>query len=322
MPRAEQRWDPQHLDDLTGRAYLVTGSNAGLGYCACEQLVRAGARVFMTGRNPNRLAAARGALHRRVPDAAAAAVETLLLDTTNLGSVRAAAATVRGRGGLDGVLLNAGIVHPPKTRETTVDGHEVVFATNVLGHFALAGEMLTTLAASSGRMVWVGSMSTALTPYDPVDPQLVTGYSAWRAYVQSKIATTALGFEADRRLRAAKVPVTSVVAHPGYSTSGRTPGIVGVNAPTKMTRFADNLQAPIAQSKEHGAWSLVRALIDPTIEGGEFWGPKTGSRGAPKRHTAARITRDLEVADRLWRASEAATGVRWPLAKAAKVAAV
>jgi len=314
-------WDPRSLPDLSGRAYLVTGSNAGLGFFASEQLVRAGARVYMTGRHPNRLAAARAAVRRRVPDAAPDATETLMLDTSNLGSVRSAAASVRGKGGLDGVLLNAGIVHPPKSRETTLDGHEVVFATNALGHFALAGELLTVLAARRGRMVWVGSMSTSLTPYDPVDPQLVEGYSAWRAYVQSKIATMALGFEADRRLRAADVPVESVVAHPGYSTSGRTPGIAGVNAPSRATRFADNLQAAITQSKEHGAWPLVRALVDPDIEGGEFWGPRTVARGEPRRQKAARITRDLAVADRLWHAAEDATGVRWPFEKAAEAAA-
>ncbi len=320
MPRAESRWDPQHLPDLTGRSYLITGSNTGIGYFSAEQLLRAGARVIMTGRNPNRLAAARAAIHRRTADVAPAAVETLLLDTSNLGSVRAAAASARMGGPLDGLLLNAGIVHPPKTRQTTPDGHEVVFATNVLGHFALAGELLTALAGASGRMVWVGSMSTALTPYNPVDPQLVTGYSGWRAYVQSKIATTALGFEADRRLRDAGVAVSSVVAHPGYSTSGRTPGIVGVNSPTKLTRFADNLQAVMSQSKEHGAWSLVRALVDEDIDGGEFWGPKSGGRGAPRQQTAAKITRDPAIAERLWRACEEATGVRWPLAKAARVA--
>lgn len=314
-------WDPRSLPDLTGRVYLVTGSNAGLGYFSSEQLVRAGARVYMTGRNPNRLSAARAAIRRRVPDAAADAAETLVLDTSNLGSVRSAAASVRGRGGLDGVLLNAGIVHPPKSRETTVDGHEVVFATNALGHFALAGELLTALADRDGRMVWVGSMSTSLTPYDPVDPQLTTGYTAWRAYVQSKIATTALGFEADRRLRAAGLRVSSVVAHPGYSTSGRTPGIAGVNAPTRVKRFRDNLQAAIAQSKEHGAWSLVRALVDPDIDGGEFWGPLTVARGIPRRQTPSRITRDDEVAVRIWKAAEHATGVRWPFAKAAARAA-
>lgn len=309
-------WDPRSLPDLTGRAYLVTGSNAGLGYFASEQLVRAGARVYMTGRHPNRLAAARAAVRRRVPDAAPGATETLVLDTSNLGSVRSAAASIRGKGGLDGVLLNAGIVHAPKERQMTVDGHELVLATNALGHFALAGELLRPLADRSGRMVWVGSMSTSLTPYDPVDPQLVEGYSAWRAYVQSKVATTVLGFEADRRLRAAGVPVESVVAHPGYSTSGRTPGITGVNAPTRAKRFRDNLQAPIAQSKEHGAWSLVRALIDPDVEGGEFWGPRTVARGEPRRQRASRITYDADVAARVWRAAEEATGVRWPFEKA------
>ena len=315
-------WDPRSLPDLSGRVYLVTGSNAGLGYFASEQLVRAGAHVLMSARHPNRLSAARAAIRRRVPDAAPDATEPLILDTSNLGSVRSAAASVRGKGALDGVLLNAGIVHAPKERETTVDGHEVVFATNALGHYALAGELLTALAEASGRMVWVGSMSTSLTPYDPVDPQLADGYSAWRAYVQSKVATTALGFEADRRLRVAGVPVSSVVAHPGYSTGGRTPGIVGVNEPSRAKRFADNLQAAMAQSKEHGAWPLVRALSDPDVDGGEFWGPRTGTRGEPRRQTASKITRDLDVAARLWEVAETATGVRWPFEVAARRSSV
>jgi NAD(P)-dependent dehydrogenase (short-subunit alcohol dehydrogenase family) len=314
----DQAWDPENLPDLTGRTYLVTGANAGLGYFSCEQLVRAGARVFMTGRSPNRLMAARAAVRRRIGDAADR-IETLLLDTSNLGSVRAAAATVAARGALDGLLLNAGIVHPPKERETTGDGNEVVFATNVLGHFALAGELLTSLAAASGRMVWLASMSTSLWAYDPLDPQLVEGYTPWRAYVQSKVATAALGLEADRRLRAARVSVASVIAHPGYSTSGRTTGIAGVNSPSRASRFADNLQVAITQSKERGAWTLVRALADPGIESGEFWGPRLVARGGPRRGTASKIARDPEIAERLWDVCEQATRVRWPLERAARV---
>jgi NAD(P)-dependent dehydrogenase (short-subunit alcohol dehydrogenase family) len=306
-------WDPENLPDLTGHTYLVTGSTAGLGYFASEQLVRAGARVIMTGRNPNRLVTARAAVERRVPDAASVGpTETLLLDTSNLGSVRAAAATARARGRIDGLLLNAGIVHAPRTRETTYGGNEVVFATNVLGHFALAGALLTALSAASGRMVWVGSLSTAISPYDPVDPQLVEGYSPWRAYVQSKIATSALGFEADRRLRAAGVPVSSVVAHPGYAISGRTPGIHGVNQPSRWSRFVDNLQAPVTQSKEDGAWPLVRALADPVVNGGEFWGPRGLVRGRPTRQRPSRITRNTEIAERLWRFCEETSGIHWP----------
>lgn len=321
---ARREWDPRNLPDLAGRTYLVTGSNAGLGFFASEQLARAGAHVIMTGRNPNRLAAARAAIEGRGADASAAAggvadvsVETLLLDTSNLGSIRAAAATVRNRRGIDGVLLNAGVVHPPKSRETTPDGHEIVFATNVLGHFALAGELLVPLAQARGRMVWIGSLSTSIWQYDPVDPQLVDTYSPWRAYVQSKIASVALGLEAERRLTAAGVPVRSVVAHPGYSTSGRSVGIHGVNEPSRGARFVDNLMAPMTQSKEHGAWPLVRALVDPGVSGGEFWGPRFGTKGEPRRGSASRVTRDAAVAERLWRTCEEATGVKWPLADAA-----
>jgi NAD(P)-dependent dehydrogenase (short-subunit alcohol dehydrogenase family) len=314
VTRAE--WNPRQLPDLTGRTYAVTGATKGLGFFSCEQLARAGAHVVLTGRHPNRLVTARAALVGRVPDAS---VETLLLDTSKLGSVRAAAASLGARGGLDGLLLNAGVVHPPRARET-VDGNELVFATNVLGHFALAGELLKSLAIRRGRMVWVGSMSTSMWKYDPVDPQLVTGYSPWRAYVQSKVGTAALGFEADRRLREAGVPVRSLVAHPGYSMGGRTAGIRGVNEPSRVKRFVAHLQSPINQSKEHGAWALVRALTDPDAVGGEFWGPGLVSRGEPRRARAAALTRDPEVADRLWRLCEEATGVRWPFGKAARAA--
>lgn len=306
------------LPDLAGRTYLITGSNKGLGFFSAEHLVRAGARVIMTGRNPNRLASARAALRARNPDAAPDLAETLLLDTSNLGSVRAAAASVRGRRRLDGALLNAGVVHPPATRQTTADGHEVVFATTVLGHFALAGELLTTLAPTAGRLVWVGSVSTSLWRYDPTDPHLVEGYTPWRAYVQSKVAAGAIGLEADRRLRAEHVPVASVIAHPGYSISGRTVSIPDLNEPTRLTRLVDGLQAPISQSKERGALPLVHALAGDDVESGSVWGPSLVVHGMPRAARASKVTRDRDIAARMWLAAEEATGVRWPFEKAAK----
>jgi NAD(P)-dependent dehydrogenase (short-subunit alcohol dehydrogenase family) len=309
-------WDPEHLPDLSGRVYLVTGANAGLGYFSSEQLARAGAHVIMSGRNPNRLAASRAAIGRRVDGAS---VETLLLDTSNLGSVRAAAASTGARARIDGVMLNAGIVHPPRERMLTADaGRELVLATNVLGHFVLAAELLVSLTRSRGRIVWLGSMATRLGAYDPVDLELREGYTGWRAYAQSKVAVQVLGFEADRRLREAGIPVKSVVAHPGYSVSGRTPGIHGVNTPSRAARFNANLLAPVTQSKEDGAWSPVRALVDPNIDGGEYWGPASITRGEPRRQTASKTSLDPTVGARVWADCERLTGIQWPFAKAAR----
>lgn len=313
---ARDDWDPDDLPDLSGRRYLVTGSNAGLGFFSCLQLAGAGAHVIMSGRNPSRLSRARAAILRQVPDAD---LETLALDTSNLGSVRAAAATVRGRVGLHGVMLNAGIVHPPKIRQVTRDGHELVIATNALGHYALAGALLPALAAARGRMVWLGSISTTLFPWDPVDPELVHGYTPWRAYVQSKVATSALGFEADRRLRAASVPVASLVAHPGYSLGGRTRRIPGVNAPSRRKRFIGGLQAAVAQSKERGAWPPVRALVDPDAEGGQYWGPARTYTGSPALANPSRVIVDPDVGARVWHYAEHATRTEWPYLKARKI---
>jgi hypothetical protein len=252
---------PDAAPDLTGRRYLVTGSTAGLGFFASLQLAGAGAHVIMTGRNPNRLASARAAVRRQVPDAS---VETLLLDTSNLGSVRAAAATVRGGRACTGCCSTP---DRPPAQAPRDDGRRSRDRLRDERARPLRARRRTAAAArrGRGRMVWVGSMSTTLA-LRPHRPELENEYTPWRAYVQSKVATTALGFEADRRLRAASVPwrassriraMRSADAH-GHPRNQRA---------LRAKRFVDNLQAPITQSKEHGAWPLVRALVDPDAEG-------------------------------------------------------
>ncbi|MFT4234644.1 MAG: SDR family NAD(P)-dependent oxidoreductase [Microbacterium sp.] len=317
--------DPR-LPDQSGRTYLVTGGNKGLGFFACELLARTGAHVILSGRHPNRLAAAHDALEARVPGAS---IETLLLDVANPGSVRAAAASVRGglfqRARLDGVLFNAGIVHPPSHRETTRDGRELVFATNALGHFVLAAELLTTLAKSAStawtpRMVWLGSMSTRWGNRDPIDFQLERGYSAWRAYMQSKVVVEAIGFEANTRLRDAGVPVESVVAHPGFSRGGLTEQVTGVNEPSAAKRMRDRLQSPLAQSKARGAAPLVRALIGPDVSGGDYWGPRRLLKGDPARQPRPVVSSNAEVREQVWAECERLSGTEWPFARAARAA--
>ncbi|WP_040167231.1 SDR family NAD(P)-dependent oxidoreductase [Microbacterium gorillae] len=315
-------WDDEDLPDQTGRVFLITGATAGLGYFASEQLARAGAHVILSGRNPNRLQAARAALLRRVTNAS---TESILLDVTKSGSIRSAAATLRSRDRLDGVILNAGLVHPPQRRQSA-EGHELVLQTNVLGHFALAGELLPALAKTAkrrpgARMVWLGSVAVASWRSTELAPELESGYSVHRAYVQSKFLTQALAAEADRRLREAGNPVGSVLAHPGYSLGGRSPGVRGVNEPGRLKRFLDNLQTPIAQSKELGAAAEVRALIDPSVQSGDMVGPLAGFRGTPRvtargeRNRITRISEQPEVGAQAWEFCAEATRTVWPFTK-------
>jgi len=297
-------WYPLPLPPQAGRRYLVTGANAGLGFFTAARLAGAGAHVVLGGRSPERLDAAAAAIREARP---AASVETLVMDQSSLDAVAAGAERLEADAPLDGIVANAGMVHTPATRLESVDGNELVLATNMLGHFALIERMLPHLA-DGARVVSLGSLSTRLSTFRVDDVQLERGYDAWRAYAQSKIASQAVAFELDRRLRAAGSPVASVVAHPGYSISGRTPTVPGVNEPSRGTRFADALQAAWAQGKHRGAEVVLHALTATGVQGGQFWGPRFLTRGEPTLQTPTRVSTDPTIGARVWAFAEQATG--------------
>ena len=301
-------WNPRALPDQTGKTVVVTGANAGLGFFTSEQLAGAGAHVVLACRNLTKADAAASAIRSRVPGAS---ISVLQLDVADLQSVREAGETVRAWPRLDGLVLNAGIVHAPTDRAVSLDGNELVFATNFLGHFALTAECLPALRRTPGsRVVSLGSLISRLMDSSLDDLQLATTYNGWKAYAQSKIAMQVFGFELDRRLRANGAGmVQSLVAHPGYSISGLTPGIRSVNEVSRGKRVRDGLQLLVgAQSKQRGAWPTVRALTDPDAHGGDYFGPRLLTRGAPTRQRATRTSRDRAVAARLWERAETLIG--------------
>lgn len=302
-------WYPIALPPQAGRRVLVTGANAGLGFFTAARLAGAGAHVVLSGRSAERLDAAVAAIREARP---AASVETLVMDQSSLGSVAAGAERLAAGQRLDGVVANAGMVHPPANRRESVDGNELVLATNVLGHFALLGWLLHHLAPGA-RIVSLGSLATRLSTFRVGDLQLERGYGPWRAYAQSKIATQVFGFELDRRLRAAALPVASVVVHPGYAISGRTPYVPGVNEPSRVRRFAGALQAPLAQGKHRGAEVALHALTAPGVEGGQYRGPRHLTRGEPVLQAPTRVSTDPDVAARFWTFAEEVTRRAFPV---------
>jgi len=309
-------WNPRSLPDQTGRTFVVTGANAGLGYFTSEQLAASGAHVVLACRNPAKAAAAVTAIRGRVPGAS---VSTLTLDVSDLASVRSAAERMLELPRLHGLILNAGIVHPPTDRAVSLDGIELVLATNYTGHALLTGLVLPALQRTPGsRVVSLGSMISRLMDSSLDDLQLEVTYNGWKAYAQSKIAMQVFGFELDRRLRAAGLGgpqgVQSLVSHPGYSISGLTPGIRGVNEVTRGKRFADTLQGFIgAQGKDAGAWPTVRAVIDPDARGGQYYGPRFLTRGTPTLQRPTRTSLDRGIATRLFARTEDLVGEAFPL---------
>jgi NAD(P)-dependent dehydrogenase (short-subunit alcohol dehydrogenase family) len=239
-------------------------------------------------------------------------VEVRRLDLADLDSVRTFADRFRSdHRHLDVLVNNAGVMAPPRT--LSAQGHEIQFAVNHLGHFALTGLLLDLLA--TGRDPRVVTVSSAMhrqgrTRFD--DPTGERGYAPMAFYTTSKLANAIFGWELHRRLTAAGSPVRSVLAHPGYARTN-----LQTRSTTPLWRvLLGRIGNPLlAQPPERGARSQVYAATDPHVRGGQFIGPGgIGElRGHPKPVKLSAAATDPANGRLLWTVSEEATGVRFAL---------
>lgn len=302
-------WNVQSLPRADGSVFLVTGGNAGIGYFVAEQLASTGATVVLGSRSPAKAGAALESIRARVPGARVRAVRLDLADLASLPSAVESLAVDR----LDAVVHNAGVALDDPPRQETGDGHELMFGTNHLGHFALTRWLMPLLsAAPAARVVTMGSFAAKSERLDLDDLQSHKDYRAKRTYGRSKLAQMYFGIELDRRLRATGSPVTSVVAHPGGALDSLTPSRPPVHVRTTGARLGAAPAALLVQGKDAGAWPAVRAVLDPAVRGGELWGPRVfGLRGEPRREAVWDHLADPSSAARLWDASCELTGASW-----------
>ena len=202
------------VGELTGRTFLVTGANTGIGLATATDLARRGGRVYLACRSrPKGEAAAAGI-------AAATGNENVVflpLDLADLTSVRACARSFLDRGEPLHVLINnAGIGGTPGR---TTDGFELVFGVNHLGHYALTMGLLDCLTASGARIVNVAS--DAHYQAKGIDfgrlRRRTRGITGMREYAVSKLCNVLFSQELARRLDG--LGVTSYALHPGVVAS-------------------------------------------------------------------------------------------------------
>ncbi|MEJ3749567.1 oxidoreductase [Actinomycetes bacterium KLBMP 9797] len=304
----EQRWSAEQIPDLTGRVFVVTGANSGLGLVTTRVLASRGGHVILAVRD---LAKGRRAAAEIAAERPGAHLEVQRLDLADFDSVRAFAGRVRAtHDRLDVLVNNAGVMAPPRT--LTAQGHEVQFAANHLGHFALTGLLLDALAAGRDpRVVTVTSAvhRQARLRFDDLTGE--RGYSPMAFYSMSKLANAVFGWELHRRLTAAGSPVRSILAHPGYTVTNLQTGATGLWQ-LLLGRIGNPL---LAQPVERGAWPQLFAATDPSARAGQFIGPDglAELRGYPTTVTLSRAATDPENGRRLWELSEKATGVRFRL---------
>jgi NAD(P)-dependent dehydrogenase (short-subunit alcohol dehydrogenase family) len=302
-------WSISDVPCQTGRVAIVTGSTSGLGLETARVLAMRGALVIIASRSEMK---ARRVMCELEHEDQGAQLEFHHLDVSNLASVRGFAEWFLERdSALDLLINNAGIMMVPYGE--TIDGNEMQFGTNHLGHFALTGLVLPALErASSARVVTVSSIAHKDGDVDFDDLHFAggLGYSPRRAYRRSKLANLLFALELDRRLDAADAATISVAAHPGVSDTSLADHLVD----NPWRRLLRPIASRVLQGTAQGALPTLRAATDAEVRGGQYFGPAylAETTGSPVLARPSMLARDHEAGSRLWQASELLTGVRFP----------
>ena len=298
-------WTEKDLPDQAGRTVVVTGANSGLGYLTSLELAKHGAHVIMATRD---LEKGRLAQARILATRPRGSIELRQLDLADLDEVKSFAHHLLDEHKpIDALVNNAGIMMPP--RSLTAQGHELQFGVNHLAHFALTGLLLPLLL--EGRDSRVVTVSSDLHKRGRIHFDDLAGdrkYGRIAFYAQSKFANVLFALELDRRLRAAGLPIKSLLAHPGYAATNLQ--MSGPSGALKLfMRFGNRF---LAQSAQMGVLPQLYAIAAPEADGGQFIGPDgpNEKKGYPTQVQPVEAARDHGLAERLWLLSEELTGVR------------
>jgi NAD(P)-dependent dehydrogenase (short-subunit alcohol dehydrogenase family) len=298
------KWTAADISDQTGRTFVITGANSGIGLAAARALAAAGAHVVLAVRDVEK--------GRRASETIVGSAEVRPLDLADLESVRSFAAGWEG--GVDVLINNAGIMAVPKAR--TRDGFESQIGTNHLGHFALTGllfdsirDRVVTLASGAHRM---GRIRLDDLNFER------GGYQRWRAYGQSKLANLLFTLELQRRFTAAGSPLRALAAHPGYAATNLQSH---TGSPLQHATMAVTNRV-LGQSAEQGALPTLYAATQD-LPGASYVGPdgRGELRGHPTLVARSTAATDGETARGLWDLSERLTGVRYAPSSLASAAA-
>jgi NAD(P)-dependent dehydrogenase (short-subunit alcohol dehydrogenase family) len=314
-------WTLARMQPQTGKRFLITGANSGVGYSAAVELARRGATVILACRDKARGEAALGKLRTEAegPGSAASEAELVLLDLASLDSVQRVAEEELAHGlPLHGLINNAGVMAPPKRQETQ-DGFELQFGTNVLGHFALTCRLMRALQmgrgttlAEAARVVTLSSIAHKRGKLNFDDLQSEQRYVPMEAYAQSKLADLMFSCELDRRCRAARLGILSIAVHPGVAQTnlfkvGSGRGLAGI-----AEKVIQKTIGTLLNSELGGAIPTLFAATAQAAKGGCYYGSqgflemRGGDVGPAK---VAPQARDAEAQRRLWEVCEKLTAV-------------
>ncbi|KAL6462877.1 hypothetical protein MHYP_G00292990 [Metynnis hypsauchen] len=280
---------------LDGKTVIITGSNTGIGKETARDLAKRGARVILACRDLEKAEAARKEL---VEDSGNPDIVVKKLDLSDTKSVKEFAEVINTEEKQLNILINnAGIMMCPYSK--TVDGFEMQFGVNHLGHFLLTYLLLDLIKISTpARIVNVASVAHTWGSIRLDDINSEKSYVPRRAYGQSKLANILFTRSLAKRLQGTGVTVYSL--HPGVVRSDLWRNL------SKPIQIAVKIFSLFTKTTVQGAQTSIYCAVEQQLEG-ESGGYYSGC--APAR--CSREASDDEMAQKLWELSCQMLGINW-----------
>ena len=241
---------------LDGQCALVTGGSEGVGLGTCRGLLQRGARVIMASRSEAK--GERACAQLRAELGADTPASFLSLDLSDLSRVREAALTLATQLGgqrLDVLICNAGLW--PRRHDVSPQGHELAFATNVLGHFLLLRHLVGRQLAADARVVIVTGDIYILASDCTPDYRYRTPFGGMLAYCRSKLGNLWLARELVRR-------------HPELRVRVAHPGVVATNLGGERRGLADAFSRRVLIDVGRGAQTTLYCVTQPDVPNGAY----------------------------------------------------
>ena len=188
------------------------------------------------------------------------------------------------------MINNAGLMMDHE--EITLDGIEMTFAVNHLGHFLLTNGLMDLLKAGKDtRIVHVSSEAHRMARFQLDQLVRPEKFSSWVTYGNSKLANILFSNELARRL--APYGITSNALHPGLVATSFGSSSSG------LSRFMLWLARPFSKSSEEGAQTSLYLATSPEVKSttGKYFSDMKSK--APHKDAESKF-----LATKLWELSE------------------
>ena len=192
---------------------LISGATGNIGGGAAVALAKRGAHVVLLGRKPDTLEAEADSIRAALSDVEVenAAIETLAFDFSDMGSVRLGAAAALSRfPAIHGLVLSTGAL-VQNGPNILPNGHELMFATNVMGPYLFTQLLLERMQQSDGLVLHVVAMHHG--EIDWGDLESIKKHKTGDAFNRTKTMNRVIAGELARRYAG---KISSVAFNPTY----------------------------------------------------------------------------------------------------------